>query len=84
MSLRIDTNLPLLCGAIRRFRLQEVAGSGPASSIIGTCWKSLSYVPCIRRAASAFSSAPSSRASAVSHSQTKVTITADSDPQVLL
>jgi hypothetical protein len=30
MSPRIDTNLPLLRGAIRRFRLQEVAGSSPA------------------------------------------------------
>jgi hypothetical protein len=35
-------------------------------------------------AASAFSSAPSSRASEVSQSHTRVTMTADSDPQVLL
>src|SRR5262249_33571842 len=37
-----------------------------------------------RRATSAFNSAPSKRASEVSHNQTKVTITAESDPQVLL
>jgi hypothetical protein len=35
-------------------------------------------------AASAFSSAPSSRASEVSQSHTRVTMTADSDPQVFL
>jgi hypothetical protein len=37
-----------------------------------------------RGAASAFSSATSSRASEVSQSHTRVTMTVDSDPQVLL